>query len=79
MGYGKTLQNSIIIANTDYLITYDSDCTYDYNLIFYLLENIEKYNHDIINVSTNYHPKRLKFLFLKVSSWSSSFIYKIIP
>ena len=62
MGYGKTLQNSIIIANTDYLITYDPDCTYDYNLIFYLLENIEKYNHDIINVSYKLSPKRL-FLF----------------
>ena len=32
-GYGKTLQNSIILSETDYLITYDSDCTYDYKLL----------------------------------------------
>ena len=79
MGYGKTLQNSIIIANTDYLITYDSDCTYDYNLIFHLLENIEKYNHDIINVSYKLSPKKIKVsIFRKFLSWGSSFIYKII-
>ena len=32
-GYGRTLKNSISLSQTKYLITYDSDCTYDYKII----------------------------------------------
>ena len=50
-GYGKTLQNSIKLCNTDYLITYDSDCSYDYKLIDKLVNLIKKNDYDIINIS----------------------------
>ncbi len=79
IGYGKTLQNSILLSETDYLITYDSDCTYDYNLIINLIDNIEKYNYDIINVSYKLSKKKMEVSFLrKLLSWGSSCVYKTI-
>jgi hypothetical protein len=79
LGYGKTLQNSILLSNTDYLITYDSDCTYDYKLINELISTIKKYNCDIVNVSYKLSQKEIKISYFRsLLSWSSSFIYKLI-
>ena len=79
MGYGKTLQNSILLSDTDYLITYDSDCTYDYKLIYELIKNIEKNNNDIINVSYKLSKNKMKVSnFRKLLSWGSSSIYTLI-
>ncbi len=79
MGYGKTLKNSILLSNTDYLITYDSDCTYDYNIINYFIKNIELYKYDIINVSYKLSQKTMDVsYFRKILSWGGSLIYRII-
>ena len=79
MGYGKTLKNSILLSNTDYLITYDSDCTYDYNLIVSLINNVENYNNDIVNVSYKLSQNIMEAsYFRKFLSWGSSLIYRFI-
>lgn len=75
-GYGRTLKNSIKFCNTKYLITYDSDCTYDYKIISYLIDQIVKNKNDIINVSYKLAQKNIKInIFRKFLSWGSSFIY----
>ena len=75
-GYGRTLKNSIKFCNTKYLITYDSDCTYDYKIINYLIDQIVKNKNDIINVSYKLAQKNIKInIFRKFLSWGSSFIY----
>jgi hypothetical protein len=75
-GYGRTLKNSIKLCNTKYLITYDSDCTYDYKIINYLIDQIVKNKNDIINVSYKLAQKNIKInIFRKFLSWGSSFIY----
>ena len=78
-GYGKTLQNSIILSETDYLITYDSDCTYDYKLIEKLIKMIQTDKIDIINVSYKLSQKEMDVsYFRKILSWGSSILYKTI-
>ena len=75
-GYGRTLKNSIKFCNTKYLITYDSDCTYDYKIINYLIDQIVKNKNDIINVSYKLAQKNIKInIFRKFLSLGSSFIY----
>ena len=76
-GYGRTLKNSISLSQTKYLITYDSDCTYDYKIIEKLIDKIENENCDIINVSYKLAQKDMDVSFLrKFLSWGSSFLYK---
>lgn len=78
-GYGKTLQNSIILSETDYLITYDSDCTYDYRIIEKLIKMIQADKIDIINVSYKLSQKKMDVsYFRKILSWGSSIVYKSI-
>jgi len=50
-GYGKTLINSIKKSKSKFLITYDSDCTYDHRLIYKIYSKAIKESFDIINVS----------------------------
>ena len=45
-----SLKNSIKLCDTKYLITYDSDCTYDYRIIDNLIDQIIAQKQDIINV-----------------------------
>ena len=67
------------MSNTDYLITYDADCTYDHNIIDNLITNIDKYNYDIINVSYKLSKKNMDVSSLRrLLSWGSFLIYKII-
>lgn len=74
-GYGKTLQNSIKLCNTDYLITYDSDCSYDYKLIDKLVNLIKKNDYDIINISYKLAEQKNNLsLYRNTLSWGSSFI-----
>jgi len=78
LGYGATLQSSIKIANEDYLIIYDSDCSYDYQLIFKLIDKIILRRFDIINVS--YKLKSIKHkinFFRQFLSSGSSLVYKL--
>ena len=76
-GYGRTLKNSIRLCDTEYLITYDSDCTYDYKIIKTLVDQILTQKNDIINVSYKLAQKDMKVnIFRKILSWGSSFIYK---
>ena len=78
-GYGRTLKNSIKLCNTKYLITYDSDCTYDYKIIDTLIDQILKDENDIINVSYKLAEKDIEAnIFRKILSWGSSFIYNIL-
>ena len=76
-GYGRTLKTSFSYCKTDYLITYDSDCTYDYKII----ENLIKFaNEDMDIVSVSYkleQDKNNKFFFREILSWGASVIYKI--
>ena len=77
-GYGQTLINSIKLADTEYLITYDSDCTYDYKIIDTLVDTIRSEQYDIINVSYKLFDKVNKLGTIKaILSWGGSFIYKI--
>ena len=77
-GYGRTLKNSIKLCNTKYLITYDSDCSYDYNIIKKLVDEITKQDYEIINVSFKLAKKKLNLsLFRKVLSWGASCVNKI--
>ena len=39
-GYGRTIKTSFENSKTKYLIMYDSDCTYDFNLIENLIEAV---------------------------------------
>ena len=76
-GYGRTLKNSISMSQTKYLITYDSDCTYDYKIIEKLLEKAKNEKYDIINVSYKLAEKDMEVSYLrKILSFGSSFIYK---
>ena len=76
-GYGRTLKNSISLSQTKYLITYDSDCTYDYKIIEKLLDKASHEKQDIINVSYKLAQKDMDVSFFrKVLSWGSSFLYK---
>jgi len=76
-GYGRTLKNSIKLCNTKYLLTYDSDCTYNYKIIVTLINQIVKNKNDIINVSYKLAQKNLEInIFRKILSWGSSFIYR---
>lgn len=75
-GYGRTLKNSIKLCNTKYLITYDSDCTYDYKIIDILIDRIFINKNDIISVSYKLAQKNTKInIFRKILSWGSSLIY----
>jgi glycosyltransferase involved in cell wall biosynthesis len=77
-GYGRTLKNSIDLSDTDYLITYDSDCTYDYRIINTLVEKMLSRKYDIINVSYKLSDKKIKLNPIrKILSWGGTFIYKI--
>ena len=77
-GYGRTLKNSIKLCDTKYLITYDSDCSYDYKIIDDLIDKIINQKHDIINVSYKLANTEIKTnLFRSVLSWGGSLIYKI--
>jgi glycosyltransferase involved in cell wall biosynthesis len=74
-GYGRTLRTSLSSCDTKYMITYDSDCTYDYNLIKNLIKNTSE-KTDIINVSYKLSKKKEDLSLLrKLLSWGSSVIY----
>lgn len=74
-GYGRTLKNSIRLCDTKLLITYDSDCTYDFNIISKLVDKMNKGNYDIVNVSYKLAPKNLELNFLRdFLSWGSTFV-----
>jgi len=75
-GYGRTLKTSFLKSKTEYLITYDSDCTYDYKIIKNLIKLVDK-EVDIINVSYKLSKKKYNISFFrKVLSWGASNIYK---
>lgn len=76
-GYGRTLKNSIKLCNTNYLITYDSDCSYDYKIIKNLINSIGQ-KVDIINVSYKLSKNKYNIsLFRKILSWGASSINKL--
>jgi glycosyltransferase involved in cell wall biosynthesis len=76
-GYGRTLKTSFLHCKTNHLITYDSDCTYDYKLIKNLIESMSK-DVDIVNVSYKLSQDKIDISFLrKILSWGASFIYKL--
>jgi len=78
-GYGRTLFNSIKNASTNFFITYDSDCCYDYNLIFRLLEISQKENFDIVNVSYKLTKKKMNAsIFRNFLAFASIFLYKFM-
>ena len=78
-GYGRTLFNSIKESNTDYLITYDSDCCYDFNIILELIEHVRDHNYDIVNVSYKLAKKKMKTsIFRNFLAYSSILLYKIL-
>lgn len=64
-GYGRTLKNSIHLCDTDYLITYDSDCSYDYRLISKLIKKIQLEKLDIINVSFKLSKQKTNISFFR--------------
>lgn len=76
-GYGRTIKTSFLYCKTDYLITYDSDCTYDYKIIKNLIKSI-KTSDDIINVSYKLSKNQYNLSFLrKILSWGATFIYQL--
>lgn len=78
-GYGRTLKNSIELSDTDYLLTYDADCTYNFNHIETLINKIMSENQDIINISYKLSKKKMQLnLFRRILSWGGSAIYKFI-
>ena len=69
-GYGRTLKNSIKICDTELLIIYDSDCSYDYKIIFSLIDEINSRNCDIVNVSYKLAAQNSDLNFLRnLLSW----------
>lgn len=77
-GYGRTLKNSISKSDTEYLITFDSDCSYDYKLIKKLVTKIQAENLDIINVSFKLSKKNNNIsLFRKILSLGSTIVNQI--
>ncbi len=79
IGYGRTLKNSIKLADTKYLVTYDADCTYNFNHIETLISKIISENQDIINISYKLSNKKMNLSFFRrVLSWGGSAIYKFI-
>lgn len=77
-GYGRTLKNSIYLCNTNYLITYDSDCTYDYKLIYNLIKKMELEKLDIISVSFKLSRQKTNISFFrKILSLGSALINNI--
>ncbi len=78
-GYGRTLFNSIKESKTDYLITYDSDCCYDFNIILKLIEYVENHNYDIVNVSYKLAKKKMKTtIFRNFLAYGSILLYKML-
>lgn len=76
-GYGRTLKTSFLFCKTDYLITYDSDCTYDYKIIKNLIKSL-KVGDDIINVSYKLSKERYNLSFFrKILSWGASVVYQL--
>ena len=75
-GYGRTIKTSFLNCKTDYLITYDSDCSYDYKIIKNLIESIGN-GVDIVNVSYKLAKGNndLSF-FRKILSWGASTLYR---
>jgi len=53
------------LCNTDYLITYDSDCSYDYRLISKLIKKIQLEKLDIINVSFKLSKQKTDISFFR--------------
>ncbi len=78
-GYGRTIKTSFINCKTDYLITYDSDCTYDFKLIEELIETINKNeNLDMVNVSFKLAAKEENNNFFRsLLTKSASLTYKL--
>ena len=78
-GYGRTIKTSFENSKTKYLITYDSDCTYDFNLIENLIKTINKYkNLDMVNVSYKLASKEKQSnIFRSSLTLIASFIYRL--
>ena len=78
-GYGKTLKTAIKECKTDYLIIYDSDCTYDYKIIKNLIDIIKANpTTDIVNVSYKIvEEKKPQNLFRFLLSEGASLTYKL--
>lgn len=77
-GYGRTILNSIKNCTTEFMITYDADCCYDYNLIFELINKIMKDKYDVISVSYKLVDKKMNVSFFRnLLSHCSTTIYKI--
>ena len=75
-GYGRTLKNSFLNCKTDYLITYDSDCSYDFKIIKDLIQTVGN-GVDIVNVSYKLAKEKGDVgFFRKILSWGSSTLYK---
>ena len=79
LGYGATLKSSISNCKEDFLITYDSDCAYDYKLIFKLIDKIIVKNCDIVNVSYKLINTSFDISFFRqFLSSLSSFLYILL-
>lgn len=78
-GYGRTIKTSFENCKTKYLITYDSDCTYDFNLIEKLIETINKSkNLDMVNVSYKLASKEKQSNILRsLLTFMASLIYRL--
>ena len=72
--YKRQLQNSIKLCDTEYLITYDSDCSYDYKLIDELVNLIKNNDCDIISISYKLAEQNNFSVYRNILSWGSSFI-----
>lgn len=78
-GYGRTLYNSIKNSNSDFLITYDADCCYDFNLVFELLNKILSDKKDIISISYKLANKKMNISFYRnFLANFSIFLYKFL-
>jgi glycosyltransferase involved in cell wall biosynthesis len=77
-GYGRTIRNSFALSNGDYLITYDSDCTYDYKIILELINKSQENQADMVNVSYVLGNKDMNVSFVRnLISKASILIYKL--
>ena len=78
-GYGRTIKTSFENSETKYLIMYDSDCTYDFNLIENLIEVVNKNeNLDMVNVSYKLASKENRSSIFRSSlTIMASFIYRL--